>query len=322
MTINELSIDTQNTWALLIGTGTFEDTQFPNIPAAENNLNSLRELLKNPKIVGIPERQIMLVKDQTNLYNHLDKLLRESLPQQVDTIIIYYIGHGIYKPDGLYLTAMDTLQSNFKTGLAFGDLWELTYKRAKNLLYILDCCNSGKAMDSMRKVTQKNMSILTSTLPTDNAKAPTDAPYTAFTANLLNLLAQGCGSEPTVTPSILFDGLKVLLREQGFPEPWHNDYYEEPIRFARNWAYSTIPHFQVPSRNSSVLDNLVNGINQLKFLWKKQYVLALISSIGIILLIALVLGVKSCHPNQSSEGDCSPIMDNVSVGNDLSISCD
>ena len=112
------------TWAVLIGMGTFRDEKLPKIPMVKN-LTRLQKVLVNPEIMGLPPTQLIIIENQENLYHQLITAF-EKIPNLLDTLIIYYVGHGIRHPDQLYLASVESKNDDPKSALSLQDLWELT----------------------------------------------------------------------------------------------------------------------------------------------------------------------------------------------------
>jgi hypothetical protein len=120
---------------------------------------------------------------------------------------------------------------------------------------VLDCCYSGKAWDTVKKVPGKNISVLTATLPNDKAKAPPDKPLTAFTECLIKLLEKGFGNEPTLTTTEIRKVLRERLPSEGSPKAWGEDFLDDdkPLRIAYNRAYSdNLEGTETPSINNPI----------------------------------------------------------------------
>jgi len=233
-----LSINLQETWAILIGTGEFtQDTTLPATPAVEHNLVELRKILTHKEIIGIPDQQIIVIKNQANLYDQLTTELEKKLPDLVETLLVYYSGHGFRHKEDVYLAATNSKNRDPEVGsLAFGQLWNKTNDRAThNLLYVLDCCFSGEASKVIAQRKQKNIALLTASSPEDTAK--TNKSLTVFTRYFIELLEQGYGPEPTLTPRILYEELRKQLVNQGYPKPAYNHLMSD-IHFAKNRAYN------------------------------------------------------------------------------------
>jgi len=274
--IKTLSINPQKTWALLIGVGEFTDPKkLPPIPAVTNNLAKLRELLANPAIVGIPPERIIVIgdkevpKDNSDILSQVDKL-----PPIVETLFVYYVGHGIpYNGIDrsceklLYLAHSRTPHDKSTMALPFVDLWNETINRATNLIYILDCCLSGKALSTVTKKVGRNISVLTATLPTENAKAPNNEEHSSFTKHLIELLEKGFGEAPTLTTTEIRKELGRRLPIKGSPKPWGEDFLdsEEPLRIAHNRSFPKKTIFL-----AEVTDDLKNYRNEVKNFLEQQ----------------------------------------------------
>lgn len=237
--MTSLSFNLQDTWAILIGIGKFtRDPALHDIPAVKTNLSKLRNLLTHPEIMGVPPDHIIEIEDAVDIYNTVDSKL-EKLPKSPDTLIIYYVGHGLFDPNHLYLATVESKQGKPNSGLEFEKLWELTSKRATNTVYILDCCFSGNALNEgqAHKIPGKNIAVLTASYP--NTTARTDKTYTKFTESLIHILETGFGTERTLTTEALRSGLKEQLPMQGLPKPYGNDFFDtlNSLHIAYNRAY-------------------------------------------------------------------------------------
>jgi hypothetical protein len=268
--MTDLSIKLKDTWALLIGVGEFADKNLPAIPAVTNNLAKLRELLANTAIVGIPLEQIIVIGDEEVPQDNSDILSQvDKLPPIVETLLVYYVGHGIpYNGIDrsceklLYLAHFKTPHDSSCMALPFVDLWNETINRATNLIYILDCCLSGKALSTVTKKVGRNISVLTATLPTENAKALKNEENSSFTKHLIELLEKGFGEVPTLTTTEIRKELGRRLPITGSPKPWGEDFLdsEEPLRIAYNRAFKF--EIKKPGPPRKLLPYLVNRLEQ------------------------------------------------------------
>lgn len=240
--MTSLSITPEKTWAILIGCGEFKDSGWPRLPAVRENLRKLWQLLSNTQIVGIPSQQIISIdENQSDIIQRIAK----ELPRRLETLFVYYAGHGLLDDQQqLYLAKHDTFHDRPDTALAFAALWRETVERhgAINLIYWLDCCYSGNTLTpnkSVGKIPGKNISVLTSTLPNEEAKAPSGKSLTAFTECLIELLEKGFGNEPTLTTARIYEVLAKRLPERGFPKPWWQDFLiDDGLRIAYNRSCS------------------------------------------------------------------------------------
>ncbi|OQY50031.1 MAG: hypothetical protein DRR08_24855 [Candidatus Parabeggiatoa sp. nov. 2] len=112
--------------------------------------------------------------------------------------------------------------SELSSALAFGKIWlAATDKRisgVKHILFILDCCYSGRAL--FRLVGNKKVFILTATNAVKKAEAPVGASYTAFTGEFVSLLSHGINNgRETLALGEIYAHLKTRLVANNFPEP-------------------------------------------------------------------------------------------------------
>jgi len=250
--MNTLSFDPQTTWAFLIGNWEFQDQQLPNLPSVEKNIESLIGVLSDPLILGIPKDQVISLKNQS----HILQQFITTFPKPIETLIVYYAGHGLCdNQQKLYFALPNSLLKNPKTGFPFENLWEEITNKATNIILILDCCLSGKAFNTAKKMVNKNISILTATLPNENALAPKQWTHTTFTTYLIKTLREGISSsDQYLTALQLFEKIKSELKK---PEPWHNDFLTtQPFYVVKNQGYIT----DNIMKNNTLFERTKNGL--------------------------------------------------------------
>ncbi len=240
-----LSFDTDKTHAILIGASEFEQTDdlLLPLPAVPKNLDALKQWLKG---IGLPDTQITPLLNPSNgadITLKLDKIVKEAKKGRINTLIFYYAGHGIPdKNQELYLATRQTDRSSFDNGgaLAFNKVQNmLTDLEKVTLIFILDCCYSGKAIKGFRRGSQ-SVYFLTATPANYLADAPEGETYTAFTGELITVLIQGVENHgETLSLADIHKHLKIRLTPD-HPEPQRQPWNEEPFVFAFNRAYSTI----------------------------------------------------------------------------------
>lgn len=223
-----LSIDPANTQAILIGSSQFDDPKLLPLPAVKNNILALKRLLSHPSLVGIPERNINTKCFNARFRDDILKELVNTVKKTLETLIIYYAGHGVLgKEKNLYLA---TKKTSFATpefsALAFKEMWDVAIDNrisgVKHIIFILDCCYSGRALEEFRLVGNKNVFILTATNRCKKAKAPVGDRYTAFTGGLVSILSDGINNgKNTLALSEIYNQLKTRLIAKNFPEPQH-----------------------------------------------------------------------------------------------------
>lgn len=195
--------DPDQSWVVLVGTGSYSRPDLPGLPAVVNNLSDFRAVLTDPQLGGLHPEHCIVIPDPSAL-PALGVELARVANQTKDTLIVYYAGHGLLDDrGGLFLALRDTDPDHVAfTALPFAWVREaIADSPARNRILILDCCFSGRAIEAMAtssalvsgQIEIAGAYTLTSAPANEPARAPADARHTAFTAELLNILQ--CGIE-------------------------------------------------------------------------------------------------------------------------------
>ena len=190
-------------WAVLVGTGSYSIPDLPGLPAVANNLTDFRAVLTDPRLGGLHPGHCIVIQDPSAL-PALGMELARVARQAEDTLIVYYAGHGLLDDrGGLFLALRETDPDHVAyTALPFAWVREaLADSPARNRILILDCCFSGRAIEAMAtssalvsgQIEIAGAYTLTSAPANKPARARAGARHTAFTAELLNILQ--CGIE-------------------------------------------------------------------------------------------------------------------------------
>jgi WD40 repeat protein len=237
-----MKFDPTETQVILIGNSKFKDNKLPSLPAVKNNIPELKRLLTEPDVIGIPDSCIMEIVNASG-HEILDALT-DTIPEaSADTLIIYYAGHGVLgENQKLYLATKNTKYSIPKhTALPFSQMGEITteHSTAENIIFILDCCHSGKAIEEFQTIGKKKVVIITATTSNEVAKAPPKTTYTAFTGELVHILDKGINNgKRTLTIEEIYKHLKKQLVEKNFPEPQLTQFEQaDKLEIAHNRAY-------------------------------------------------------------------------------------
>ena len=150
-----------HTFALIIANENYMEVA--NVPNALNDGKVFAEYCQ--KTLGIPESNIRYVGDAT-----LNKMRRQLswITQVMEAykgeanIIFYYAGHGI--PDesnkSAYLLPVDGYGSDVSTGYSLDKIYEeLTSKKAKSVVVLLDACFSGANRDGEMLASARGVAI-------------------------------------------------------------------------------------------------------------------------------------------------------------------
>lgn len=237
--------------ALLIGVSHFTDADLHDLPAVANNVPALVDVLTDPNVGGFDRAGCRIVTDPATpqqVGNVLDDVVNDAL----DTLVMYYAGHGLLSRRGEAYLAATATDSNPQRVRYSGVPMEwlraaLADSPARNRILILDCCFSGQAAEAMSGAASAIIGGLdihgTYTLASapaySSAIAPIGAQFTAFTGELLGLLQNGVpGGGPLLTLGDLFPELTRALLTRGMPRPQHlGTGLADRIALARNVAY-------------------------------------------------------------------------------------
>jgi len=234
-------IDSKNTQVILIGTSEIEDEKFQSIPNVIGNLSKLQDLLFT--VVGIDKSNIHPFFDKDNS-SEITKKVIEIIPKATDTVIVYYAGHCVRYKQELYFTTTGTQSRDPKnTGaILAGDLLQTVIEKskAKNIIFILDCCLSGLASKYIDDK-EKNVFLITATTSNETAKdkSPENENLTAFTNELLSILEKGIDSAgKNLTIWDIFNSLEQKLESKNLPKPRMVPYGSpEKLEICKNRAY-------------------------------------------------------------------------------------
>ncbi|WP_217178483.1 caspase family protein [Streptomyces sp. AC495_CC817] len=220
--------DPRGSRAVLIGTSRY-DSDLPDLLAVRNNLEVLQELLTSDASGGFPRERCEVVQDAPDP-RAVCATIREAAMTATDTLLVYFSGHGVLNDDlTLHLALTGTDESDLRwTSIPFEAIREiLEASPCPNKILILDCCNSGRVLDTLMGNGPEPPATLTirgTYILTSSANAPSYAPvgerYTAFTGEFIRLLRDGLpGGPDLLTLSALYDPLTKSLTRRGYPQP-------------------------------------------------------------------------------------------------------
>lgn len=240
--------DPHSSRALLIGVGAYE-TLTP-LPAVAHNLTDLAGTLRDPQRWGLPPDRCVQLPDPADAVD-VSTLLDELAGQPLDTLFVYFAGHGLIDQDTgelVLATGRTTARRPLLTGLRYGDVRDiLRPHKARRLFLVLDCCFSGRATGVMADPSSLVIGQLpiegTYVLASSGATKPSLAfdgrRHTAFTGGLLQVMTEGVPSgSPFLTPGDLFTYTRWLMVGRSWPEPTqsHENSVQE-LRLMRNpWS--------------------------------------------------------------------------------------
>lgn len=234
--------------AVLIGASTF--TTLEDLPAVRANIPALESMLGDPVLhVNGADCETLIDPASTRA---VSAAVRTAAEQATHTLLIYYAGHGLIDPGTgqLYLAVPDSdHHSVFDTAVPYE--WikrSVGASRAARRIVVLDCCYSARAFgvqsESVAALAEIDGTyLMAAAAETAVALSPPAEPYTAFTAELLDVLRSGVPSGPELlTLETVFDQLARRLQAKSRPRPQslcRNSLGASA--FARNTAYQPAP---------------------------------------------------------------------------------
>ncbi|MGW7409191.1 caspase, EACC1-associated type [Streptomyces sp. NPDC054833] len=238
--------------ALLIGVHTYE--HLIDLPAVEANLTTLAETLTDPSVWGLPPSHCTILSQPRSVQDVLDPLIH-SARQASDTLVVYYAGHGLTDPntDELYLALPGTDGERMFTALPYDWVRRAVLDRlvtARRKVVILDCCFSGQALVGGMSGTEQMADhariagtyLLTASAETRKALAPPGERFTAFTGELITVLAEGIAGGPALLDmDTVYRHLHRQLAAKSRPLPQQrNRNAGGQVALARNRAFTVV----------------------------------------------------------------------------------
>lgn len=223
----------EGTRVLIVGSGGYvPGSRLSPVPASRTTVADLGDCLVDR--AGLDPARLTRCVDPEDP-QHLAGLLDDAARQATEVLVFYYVGHGLVSPaNELHLATLATTDLTVGTppeyqALPYSTVQKLLLRStARLVLVVLDCCFSGRAYgvsgsaadDAFTITRQAGAYLLTSTSRTEAAWAPVGQPHTAFSGELIRLLAEG---EPTGPPGLTLDYIyRFLARslpDKGLPQP-------------------------------------------------------------------------------------------------------
>ncbi|HEV7881462.1 caspase family protein [Bradyrhizobium sp.] len=251
---------------VLIGTSKYpsDESNLPPIPHAERNIDALSRLFKDPDICGLDESCIIRMLDRENASDVTSDLARIA-QEATDTLLVYYVGHGLYgdADNPLYLaTTKTTERGKVFDGIAISLVKKaMRSSTARKRILILDCCYSGRAMEGGMSAggptgaAEPSIDVqgtygIAAVPASAKALAPPDEKLTRFTGALVEVLEHGLQdkTDRTLTLENVFDEVERRVRKKGDAPPpkrinW-DDANEFRLAFNRALAAPSLKELQ------------------------------------------------------------------------------
>ncbi|MFF4231531.1 caspase family protein [Streptomyces sp. NPDC001820] len=235
--------------AVLVGASSFG--MLEELPAVTGNLSALAELVADEW--GLPSEHCLRLLNPASP-GAASQLIRTAATEAVDTLLVYYAGHGLLDSGGrlhLAVTDSDPL-SVYDTAVPYEWIRRAVERsRATRRIVIIDCCYSARAFGpqsgNVADLAEVDGTyVMAAAAETAAALAPLGEPFTAFTAAFMDVLHAGVtGASELLNLSTIYEHVHLLLRSRELPEPHSLDRNQVGrIAFARNAAF--VPEVIVP----------------------------------------------------------------------------
>ena len=240
--------DADTSRAVVLGMSSFRHPELPDLPGVRSGVAEVSAILTDAQGTGLPRQHCLPVVDEPSL-PVIGEHLQTFSEAARDTFIVYYAGHGVIDPSGeLYLALPDTHMDRLSwTAIPVARVKQvLSESPATNRVFILDCCFSGRAIETMSEM-QSRIAVqtevsgtytLTSAPPNSPSLAPAQSLFTAFTGELIQILQAGVPGEPELlTLGTVYKALRSNLGARGLPLPQQrNTENAQLLALARNRA--------------------------------------------------------------------------------------
>ncbi len=253
--------DVAGTRAVLIGVSEYD--HLPDLPGVANNLVTLRELFTAPDVLGLPGDNCVTLTGSVTP-DELDRAVAEAAATAEDTLIVYYAGHGLIDEHdgGLYLASRTTEPTRVHaTATPYEWIRRAIRRGPARRVVILDCCFSGRALNSMdgRQIAAiaaaEGTAVLAAAHENRMAVDPPDEPHTAFTAELVRLLDKGIPDGPELLDvEGVFAAVSRELRAKERPIPqgaFRNTAKDLALGRNRAWRRPGVVIHQPPAAHTS-----------------------------------------------------------------------
>ena len=235
--------------AILIGASAYESRTLADLPAVADSVEGLRMALIER--CGMNRESISFLLNPVGA-GEVWPVLDRAAGSTQGVLMVYYAGHGLVGSGGeLYLAVGRTDPADGRrqyTAIPYDRIRRLMLdSTAQATIVILDCCFSGLAQipdDAVKRLPSmpagmEGSVVISSSAREEYALAQPGERYTAFTGNLLTLLAEGAPDGP---PELrLRDVYRLLdsrLSDSGLPRPqWQSSGTADNIVLTTNSAW-------------------------------------------------------------------------------------
>lgn len=204
-----------------------EYTHLEPLPGVADNASRLSAVLSDPSLWGVPAERCRSVRPESRA--ELLDLVESAAHEATDCFLLYYAGHGLIDPGRrtLHLALPGSVTDRVAdTAVAFEEVLRRipAVDGPRRVVLVLDCCNSGNALDALRVVLERSelrdVYLLAACSRYEDAVAPGQERYTAFTGELVDVLWRGIAREAGfLSLEQVYRETRRRLRARRRPEP-------------------------------------------------------------------------------------------------------
>jgi predicted transcriptional regulator len=214
--------------AVLVGVSEYSTLE--ELPAVPNNVATLRRLLTDPDLWGLPDEHCRTLVNPTSVEQVLDTL-HTAATAATDALLFYFAGHGLLDDRlDLHLALPGSDSDRLYRAVRYDDVRReiVGAKRVFGKVVILDCCYSGRALlggmsgavELADHARVDGSYVMTASAETKLALAPPGEEYTAFTGALVDKLAHGLENGPDLLDmETIFFHVRADLQARHRPVP-------------------------------------------------------------------------------------------------------
>lgn len=215
--------------AVLVGVSDY--TSLERLPAVANNVATLRRVITDPDLWGLPDDHCVTLLNPTSVDEVLDAV-HSAASAASDALVFYFAGHGLLDDRSeLYLALPGSNEDRLYRALRYDDVRRevvVTARACFGKVVLLDCCYSGRALQggmsgSVELADHARVDgsyVMTASAETSVALAPPGDEYTAFTGALVNKLLHGVPDGPDLLDmETLFYHVRADLQARHCPVP-------------------------------------------------------------------------------------------------------
>ncbi|MFB4318303.1 YDG/SRA domain-containing protein [Actinomadura sp. 21ATH] len=242
--------DPKKSRAVLIGTAEYEHMH--PLPAVTRNVRTLGQELIRHEVWGLPPQHCTVLENPADI-RAMVAPIQQAADEASEVLLVYFAGHGVLDQNsdlhlGLPGTA-DEPAHNYYTAVPYDHIrTAVRTSRAQCRIVILDCCFSGRAIDTMGPSdlsAQTNIEgsyTITSAPPNSFSLAPEGAEFTAFTQELIEVVRNGIADAGTLlTMDQVFERIHDEMQAKGRPRPWCQDRNDAGrVRLFKNRARTSL----------------------------------------------------------------------------------